>query len=126
MDIVLWIVAGVLALAFLFAGSFKIAQGKKIEEKGMRWASLFSDRAIRGIGAVEVLGALGLILPAVTGIATWLVPVAAAGLVLVMVGAGVAHARVKDPVGAFVPVIVLGVLAAFVAVGRAFIEPFGG
>jgi hypothetical protein len=73
-----------------------------------------------------VLGAIGLIVPAVTGIATWIVPAAAAGLMLVMVGAGISHARVKDPKGAFVPVIVLGALAAFVAFGRAFIEPFGG
>lgn len=126
MNIALWIVAGLLAAAFLFSGLFKLAQGKKVEEKGMRWASLYSDAGVRAIGAVEVLGALGLILPAVTGIATWLVPVAATGLVLVMVGAGIAHVRVKDPKGALVPVIVLGALAAFVAVGRAFIEPVGG
>ncbi len=126
MNITLWVVAGLLAAGFLFSGAFKVAQGKKVEEKGMRWASLYSDKGIRAIGAVEIVGALGLILPAVTGIATWLVPVAAAGLAVTMVIAAIAHARVKDPAGAFVPVAVLGALAVFVAVGRAFIEPFGG
>ena len=126
MNITLWVVAGLLAAGFLFSGAFKVAQGKKVEEKGMRWASLYSDKGVRAIGAAEVLGALGLILPAVTGIATWLVPVSAAGLALTMVGAAIAHAKVKDPAGAFIPVAVLGALAVFVAVGRAFIEPFSG
>jgi hypothetical protein len=125
MNIVLWIVAGLAAAAFLFAGSFKLAQGKKVEDKGMRWASLFSDASIRAIGAAEVLGALGLILPAVTGIAPWLTLAAAAGLVILSVGAIIAHNKVKDPSQASLPIGVLGLLAALVFVGRLVLEPFG-
>ena len=67
---------------------------------------------------VEVLGAVGLILPAVTGIAPVLVPVAATGLVIVSVLAAVMHLRRGDGVASIVPLIVLGLLAAFVAWGR--------
>ncbi len=81
MNIALWIVAGFAAAAFVMAGAMKLVQGKKVEENGMAWAMHYSDSAIRGIGAAEVAGALGLILPAVTGIAMWLVPAAAIGLV---------------------------------------------
>lgn len=126
MNIVLWIVAGLVAAAFLGAGSLKLAQGKKVEEKGMAWARHFSDAGVRGIGLAEVLGALGLILPAVTGIATWLVPAAAIGLVVTMIGAVVVHLKDKEGPQAFVAPAVLGLLAAFVAVGRIWIEPFGG
>jgi flagellar biosynthesis component FlhA len=67
---------------------------------------------------VEVLGALGLILPAVTGIAPVLVPLAATGLAIVMVFAAAVHVRRGDGLAAAVPAIVLGLLAAFVAWGR--------
>ncbi len=126
MNIVLWIVAGLVAAAFLGAGSLKLSQGKKVEDKGMAWAKHFSDAGVRGIGLAEVLGALGLILPAVTGIAVWLVPAAAAGLVVTMIGAAVVHLKDKDGPQALVGPAVLGLLAAFVAVGRIWIEPFGG
>lgn len=65
MDIAPWIVAGLAAAASLMTGVLKLTQGKKVEDKGMAWAAHYSDNAIRGIGAAEVAGALGLILPAV-------------------------------------------------------------
>ncbi len=118
MNVVLWIVAGVLAAVFLASGLMKLAQPrKKIVDSGMGWAADVSDGAVKGIGALEVLGALGLILPAVFGVATVLVPLAAAGLALVMVGAAVTHARRREN-QMIVVNVVLFALAAFVAWGR--------
>jgi hypothetical protein len=116
MNIALWVVAGLLAVAFLAAGMMKIAQPRpKLVAAGMGYAEDFSDGAIKGIGTLEVLGALGLILPALLDTATILVPLAAAGLCAVMIGAVMVHVRRDEP---FVPPLVLAVLAAFVAVFR--------
>ncbi len=118
MNLVLWIVAGLLAAAFAAAGLMKLTQPKaKLAASGMAWTEDFSDGAVKGIGAVEVLGAIGLILPAATGIATVLTPLAAAGLALTMVGAAITHLRRGE--GSMVPInVVLGGLAVFVAVMR--------
>jgi uncharacterized membrane protein len=117
-NIVLWVVAGVLAVAFLGAGLMKLAQPKKkLAESGMGWTDDFSDGAVKGIGVLEVLGALGLILPAVFDVATVLVPIAATGLALLMLGAAATHARRKEP-SMIVVNLVLFALAAFVAWGR--------
>src|SRR5665648_57621 len=123
MNIALWIVAGLAAAAFLMAGAMTLMQGKKVEEK-MAWARHSSDAGIRGIGAVEVAGALGLILPAVTGIAVWLVPTAAICLVIVMAGAVRRHLIIGEGPKAFVPPLMLGILALIVAVGRIWVAPF--
>jgi len=124
MNIALWIVAGLAAAAFLMTGAMKMMKGKKVEDEGMAWAKHYSDLSIRGIGAAEVAGALGLILPAVTGIATWLVPTAAIGLVIVMVGGARRHLVDGDGLKGSLPAIVLGLLALVVAVGRVWIAPF--
>ncbi|HYH26595.1 MAG TPA: DoxX family protein [Blastococcus sp.] len=118
MNIVLWIVAGVLAAAFLAAGLMKLTQPKaKLAESGMGWTDDFGDGAVKAIGALEVLGALGLILPAVFDVATILVPLAATGLALLMLGAAVTHARRKET-PMIVTNLVLFALAVFVAWGR--------
>ena len=118
MNVVLWIVAGILAVAFLASGLMKLAQPRqKIVESGMGWAGDFSDGTVKAIGALEVLGALGLILPAVFDVATVLVPIAAVGLALVMVGAAVTHARRKESQMVLVNIVLL-LLAVFVAWGR--------
>jgi uncharacterized membrane protein YphA (DoxX/SURF4 family) len=117
-NVVLWIVAGVLAAVFLGSGLSKLAQPrKKIVDSGMGWAEDFSDGAVKAIGALEVLGALGLILPAVFDVAPVLVPIAAVGLALVMAGAAVVHARRKET-PMVVANLVLLALAVFVAWGR--------
>lgn len=118
MNIALWIIAAVLAAAFAAAGSMKIAQPKaKLAESGMGWAEDYSDGQVKAIGVVEVLGAIGLILPAATGIAPILTPLAATGLVITMVLAAVVHARRGE--NSNIPVnVVLAALAAFVAVMR--------
>jgi len=118
MNVVLWIIAGLLAVAFAGAGLMKLAQPKaKLAASGMAWTEDFSDSQVKGIGAVEVLGALGLILPAALGIAEILTPLAAAGLAITMVGAAITHLRRGE--GSMVPInVVLGGLAVFVAVMR--------
>ena len=116
MTVVAWILQIVLAVAFLAAGGMKLARPKPaLVGAGMAWADDFSDSAIKGIGALEVLGAIGLILPAVAGVAGVLVPLAALGLVLTMAGAVVVHVRRKET---YVPPLVLGVLALVLAVLR--------
>jgi uncharacterized membrane protein YphA (DoxX/SURF4 family) len=117
MNIVLWVLQGLLAAAFLMAGLTKVSQPKDKLVKQMGWVEDFSDNAVKGVGAVEILAALGLILPAATGIATVLTPLAATGLVLTMILAGIVHVRrgeqSKLPIN-----IVLLILAAIVAWGR--------
>lgn len=117
MNIVLWIVAGLLAAAFLAAGATKLTQPKEKLSATMAWTDDFSAGAIKGIGALEVLAAVGLVLPAALDIVPVLVPLAALGLVLVMVGAMATHARRKE--NQLIAInLVLALLAAVVAWGR--------
>ena len=117
MNIALWIAQILLAVAFLGAGAMKLTQPKDKIAQSMAWAGDFSPTTIKLIGLVEVLGALGLILPAVTGIAPVLVPLAALGLAIVMVGAIITHARRGEKQMIGVNVVLL-LLALFVAWGR--------
>jgi len=118
MNIALWIVAGVLAAAFAAAGGMKLATPRKQLEAKMPWVADASDGQVKGIGAVEVLGAAGLILPAALDIAPVLTPLAAVGLALTMAGAVVVHLRRGDGIAGAAPAIVLGLLSVFVAWGR--------
>jgi uncharacterized membrane protein len=120
MGIALWVTQGLLAVAFLTAGATKLAQPKEKLAKNMAWVEDFSQSAVRLIGAVEVLAAIGVVLPALTGILSWLTPVAALGLAVTMVGAILTHLR-RGERSALVPPVVLLVLAAFVVYGRFFI-----
>jgi uncharacterized membrane protein YphA (DoxX/SURF4 family) len=118
MNVVLWIIAGLLAVAFAAAGAMKLAQPRaKLAASGMAWAEDSSDAGVKGIGALEVLGALGLVLPAALGVATVLTPLAALGLTLLMAGAVVVHVRRGESKAVGAP-IVLGLLALVVAVLR--------
>ncbi|MEU1854422.1 DoxX family protein [Streptomyces sp. NPDC019990] len=120
MNVALWIVAGLLALVFLAAGFMKLTKSKEqllASGPTMAWAEDFSPGMIKIIGAVEVLGALGLLLPPAVDVATVLVPLAATGLALVMVGAAIEHGRRKE-FQALVAPAVLFALAVFVAWGR--------
>jgi len=118
-NIALWVIAGLLAAAFLAAGITKLVKSKQALEADPRqaWAHDFSAGAIKAIGVTEVLGALGLILPAVTGIAVVLVPLAALGLAVTMVGAIVVHLRRGERQAVVAPVLLL-VMSAVVAWGR--------
>lgn len=118
MNITLWIVAIVLAAAFAAAGVMKLTQSKdKLAASGMGWSESYSASAVKAIGAVEVLGAVGLILPAVVGVAPIVVPLAATGLALVMAGAIITHARRGETQPIVINVVLL-TLAVFAAWGR--------
>ena len=117
MNIALWILQVVLAAMFAMAGVMKSTQPKEALAKNLPWVEDFSPGVVRFIGVVEFLGALGLILPAVTGVATILTPLAAAGLTVVMLLAALTHLRRREP-GAIAFNAVLLVLAAIVAWGR--------
>ena len=124
MNVVLWIIAGILAAAFVAAGTMKLTQPKeKLAASGMGWTEDYSPGAVKAIGALEVLAAIGLILPAALDIAPVLGPVAALGLVLVMVGAIRTHAKRKESQMISVNLVLL-VLAAVVVLGRFVIAPF--
>ncbi len=117
MNVALWVVQGLLAAVFLAAGIGKMTQphDKLVEQMG--WPGDFSANSVKVIGGVEVLGALGLILPGITGIAPLLTPIAASGLAVDQVGAVVVHARRKETTR-IISNVVLFALAVFVAWGR--------
>jgi uncharacterized membrane protein YphA (DoxX/SURF4 family) len=116
METALWIVQVLLAAIFLVTGTTKLTQPREKMAAGpMRWAADVTDAQFRSIGAVEVLGAIGLILPSTLGIAPLLTPLAAVGLVLTMIGAIHTHVRYGETGRLAVPIAVLA-MAVFVAV----------
>jgi uncharacterized membrane protein YphA (DoxX/SURF4 family) len=117
MNLVLWIVAGILALAFRAAGSMKALRPKGQLAANMGWVEDFSPAMVKTIGVLEILAAIGLILPAALDIAPIFVPLAALGLVLMMIGAIVVHARRSERQPLPINILLL-LLAAFVAWGR--------
>ncbi|ACQ78679.1 DoxX family protein [Beutenbergia cavernae DSM 12333] len=118
MNLALWITAGLLALAFLGSGAVKLVKSRDDVVAAYAWAEDFSKGQIRLIGAAEVLGAVGLVLPPALGTMTVLTPVAAAGLALLMVGAVIVHLRRGETSKIGYP-LVLFVLAAALCVLRA-------
>jgi hypothetical protein len=114
MNYALWIVQGLLALLFLFAGGMKLVLPLEELAGPIALPGLF----IRFIGVAEVLGALGLILPGLLRIRPGLTSLAAAGLVIIMIGATVITLMSGTVASALIPLVV-GLLAAFVAYGRA-------
>ena len=118
MNVVLWIIQVLLALLFLFAGGVKLVLPIEEMTKQMALPGLF----LRFLGVVEVLGGLGLILPGLLRIKTWLTPLAAAGLVIIMIGATAISLRI-GPVGPALFPLVTALLAAFVAYGRWRLAP---
>ncbi|MFC8349649.1 DoxX family protein [Streptomyces sp. NPDC057280] len=118
MNIALWIIAGILGAACLAGGAQKLVQPrKKLAAAGYGWVDDFGDGGVKAIGALEVLAGLGLILPAALDIAPVLVPIAATGLVLLMIGAALTHLRRHEAQAIVVNAVLLAV-AAFVAWGR--------
>jgi len=118
-NVFLWVLQGLLAAAFLFAGLNKVFRGREqLMKSGMAYVEDLSDNTVKLIGGAEVLGALGLILPAATGIAPIPTPLAATGLAIVMIGAIITHVRRKEvPMGVIAPGVLL-ILAVVVAWGR--------
>ena len=118
MNIALWIIQVLLALVFLFSGGLKLVLPIEEMTKQIALPGLF----LRFIGVVEILGGLGLILPGLLRIKTWLAPLAAVGLVIIMIGATAISVRI-GPVGPALFPLVVGLLAAFVAYGRWRLAP---
>lgn len=118
MTYALWTIQALLALLFLFAGGMKLVLPIEALTAQMPLPGAF----LRFIGVCEVLGALGLVLPGLSGIRPGLTPLAAAGLVIVMIGATVVSIAYVGVVSALFPLAV-GLLLAFVAYGRSRIAP---
>ncbi len=119
MNIALWIVQGLLAAMYLMAGSMKAFQPAKVRENPqMTWAKNRPDGFIRFVGTSELLGALGLILPLVTGILPWLTVLAAIGLTLIQILAIFTEHLPKKEYNVIPVNIVLLALAALVVFGR--------
>ncbi len=113
MTYALWVVQGLLALLFLFAGGMKLVLPLEALQDPVALPGLF----VRCIGVAEVLGALGLILPGLLRMRPGLTPLAAAGRVSIMIGATVVTVAGGQRAPALIPAVV-GLLAAFVAYGR--------
>ncbi|WP_233575458.1 DoxX family protein [Cellulomonas sp. PhB150] len=114
MTVAYWIVAGLLALTYLASGGIKIVLPAEKLLAMWPWTGDLRLRTVRLIGTLEVLGALGLVLPRLTGIAEWLSVVAAVGLVVVPLGGLALHVR-RGEGSQTVPNVVLAVLAAVAA-----------
>jgi hypothetical protein len=127
MNLTLWIIAGLLAVAYLVGGAIKlIVPNEKLAAiPGGGWVEDFSAGTVKAIGALEILAAMGLILPAALGIAPVLVPLAAVGLVLLMVGAVITRLR-RHEAKVMVADLTYLALAGFVAWGRFGPESFTG
>lgn len=122
MNIALWIVQVVLAAVFVMSGGFKVVQPIETLGAEMAWVADVSPALIRFIGTCEILGAVGIILPALTRILPWLTPLAAAGLGTVMLLAGIFHLT-RGEFMSLIPNLVLLVLALFVVYGRLKLHP---
>ncbi|MER7839657.1 DoxX family protein [Streptomyces sp. NPDC096040] len=96
MSLAYWIVAGLLALFYLYAGGLKVVRSRERLRPMMAWVDSMPLPAVRAIGTVEVLGALGLVLPRLTGIAPWLAVAAATGFVVLQLGAIRVHLKMGD------------------------------
>jgi hypothetical protein len=118
---VLWVVQALLALVFLFAGGTKLVLPLEAMQGPVELPGWF----LRFLGVAEVLGALGIILPGLLGIRPGLTPLAAAGLVVIMVGAVTVTLIGGDGLLALIPLIV-GLLAVFVLYGRWRLAPHPG
>lgn len=117
MNMALWIVQGGLALMFAMAGAMKMTQPVEKLSKRMTWVNDVSASTVRLIGLLELLGAIGLVAPMLTGILPILTPLAAIGLILTMIGAVLTNLRHKEYPHIAINLVLL-VLAAFVAYGR--------
>lgn len=96
MNIAYWIVAGLLALFYFYAGTLKVIRSRDQLRPMMAWVDRIPVPALRALGTVEILGATGLILPPLTGIAPPLALAAASGFVLLQAGAIAVHLTGED------------------------------
>jgi uncharacterized membrane protein YphA (DoxX/SURF4 family) len=114
----LWVVQGLLGALFLAVGAMKATLPIAVLVDTLGWPAAVPAALVRVIGVAELLGALGLILPAATRVKPMLTPLAGVGLAMVMLLATIFHIS-RGELGALPIPLVLGGLAAFVAWGRA-------
>lgn len=120
MIIALWIATGLLAAVYLMAGFTKATTPREKLASKMPWVEDYSDAQVKTIGILQLLGAIGLIVPAATGILPWLTPVAAFALFVVQILAARVHVRRKET--ASLPInAVLGILALAVGIFWLFV-----
>ncbi|MEV0270482.1 DoxX family protein [Hamadaea sp. NPDC050747] len=118
MDVAYWILAGLLALFYAYAGGKKIAQSPDQLRPMMGWVDQVPLPLVRTIGTLEVLGAIGLILPKLTGILPGLAIAAAIGLALIQVGGIALHLSRGEArlIGLNIVLLVLAAVTAWLAV----------
>ena len=122
LNVALWVVQILLAIAFGMSGLMKLTQPVADLAAQMAWVGSVPAALVRFIGLAELAGAVGLILPALTRIQPRLTALAALGLIVVMLLASVVHAS-RGEFGMLPVNLVLGALAAFVAWGRSKAAP---
>jgi putative oxidoreductase len=122
MTIALWIVQGLTALLFLFACFTKAFRPLDKVAKQMTWVPAVPAPFVRFIGAAEIVGAVGLILPAATKVLPWLTIAAAIGLAVVMLSAAIFHASRKEYPNIGMNIILL-LLVVFIVIGRWTLAP---
>lgn len=118
MNLMLWILAFLLAAIFAGAGAVKLVTTRDQQIDRTPYVEDFPQIVIRGIGVLEILGAIGLLLPALTGVATVLVPLVGAGLAITMVFAALVHTQRGDGIAAAMPSILLAIVSVFFAWSR--------
>lgn len=120
MPIAYWIVAGLLAFVYVYSGGMKLVRTQTQLKSVMRWVDQAPMAAVRAIGTLEILGAIGLILPPLTGIHPWLSIAAATGLVLLQIGAVGLHLFRGESrqIGLNIVLFVLAAAAVWLAVPR--------
>jgi len=125
MNIVLWILQGLIATMYVMTGLMKLAKSRDdlMKQKDMNWVESVSAGNIKLIGLLELLAAVGLIVPQLTGILPWLTPFAAVGLILTMASAIALHSNRGDGMKKISMNIILMLLAGFIAIGRFVIVP---
>lgn len=124
MNIALWVVAGVIAVGFIAGGIVKLTMLHEKYAAKLHWPQDFTPSNVKFMGIIEVVGGLGLVLPALLGIAPGLVPVAASGMALYMAGAVTERIRRAEYAELLGDLLFLGGML-FVAWGRFAISPFG-
>jgi uncharacterized membrane protein YphA (DoxX/SURF4 family) len=122
MNTALWVAQFLLAALFMLVGIMKLMMSREQAMERARYMEDLTEDQVRWIGTLEVLGAIGLIAPAVTGILPWLTPLAGVGFALTMVGATLLHWRRGEYPPIVMNLVLLG-LAVFVAYGRFVVEP---
>ena len=115
MNTALWILQGLLAVAMVGAGTFKLVTPHATLAEKMKWAVTWPPARVKLLGLAQVLGAVGLVVPWGLGFAPVLTPIAACCLLVLMGGAVKTHLDLSEPI---VAPAVLGALALVIALGR--------